>query len=247
MNRRIYVLTAAVTAVFLIVLWTGYLGIKKRAELGAGGRAQAPRSSANAPAGPGGPFGFQLGGVPDVRQSTDYSCGAAALQAVLSYWGIDKREGELMAALKTTPRQGTHPLDIVRVVRELGLKAELREGLTLADLEGALRRGIPPIVDLQAWTVGNPSRAGFAWADDWEDGHYVVLIGLDGQRLIFEDPSLLGTRGVIGRDEFFARWHDYEGEPPYRPSDPGDRAYVRMAIFIEGAKPAPPPPLTPIQ
>ncbi len=30
-----------------------------------------------------------LSGVPDTRQSTEYSCGAAALQAVLGYWGRD--------------------------------------------------------------------------------------------------------------------------------------------------------------
>jgi uncharacterized protein len=53
-----------------------------------------------------------------------------------------------------------------------------------------------------------------------------------------EDPSLLGSRGVIPRPEFKERRHDYEGKPPF---DKTDRAYRAMGIFIEGAKPAPPP------
>lgn len=43
-----------------------------------------------------------------------------------------------------------------------------------------------------------------------------------------------GTRGVIPKQEFLDRWHDYTGEPPF---DPTDRAYVRLGIFITGKTP----------
>ena len=170
--------------------------------------------------------------IPDVRQSTDYTCGAAALQAVLSYWGTDEREDRLAARLKSTPEAGTHPLDILRVAREFGLTAELREGLDLADLERALAGGTTVIVDLQAWR----ERADVPWTETWDDGHYMVLLSMDAGNLYFEDPSLLGARGKIPRPEFVDRWHDYEGEAPL---DPTDRQYVRMAIFIKGSRPAP--------
>ena len=172
-----------------------------------------------------------LASVPDVRQSTGYTCGAAALQAVLAYWGAEEREDRLAARLKSTPEAGTHPLDIVRVAREYGLAAELREGLSLDDLEAALDAGTTVIVDLQAWR----DRTDVPWTETWDDGHYLVLLDMDGGNLYFEDPSLLGTRGVIPRVEFVARWHDYEGEPPL---DPTDRKYVRMAMFIRGDRPA---------
>ena len=42
------------------------------------------------------------------RQSTEYSCGASALQAVLSYWGKDVEEQELMQRLHTSPETGTY-------------------------------------------------------------------------------------------------------------------------------------------
>ncbi|NTV81380.1 MAG: hypothetical protein HGA24_08160 [Candidatus Aminicenantes bacterium] len=172
-----------------------------------------------------------LASVPDVRQSTGYTCGAAALQAVLAYWGTSEREDRLAARLRSTPETGTHPLDIVRVAGEFGLSAELHEGLALADLEAALAAGTTVIVDLQAWR----DRTEVPWTETWDDGHYMVLLGMDLENLYFEDPSLLGARGVIPRDEFLDRWHDYEGESPF---DATDRAYVRMAMFIRGDRPA---------
>ncbi|MBN2265348.1 MAG: hypothetical protein JW775_05990, partial [Candidatus Aminicenantes bacterium] len=34
------------------------------------------------------PTSLPFASMPDVRQSTGYTCGASALQAVLAYWGI---------------------------------------------------------------------------------------------------------------------------------------------------------------
>jgi len=169
--------------------------------------------------------------VPDVRQSTGYTCGAAALQAVLAYWGTSEREDRLAARLHSTPEAGTHPDDIVRVAREFGLTAELREGLDLPDLESALSAGTSVIVDLQAWR----ENTAIPWTETWDDGHYMVLLSTDAENLYFEDPSLLGPRGVIPRAEFVDRWHDYEGDPPL---DPTDRKYVRMAMFFRGSRPS---------
>jgi hypothetical protein len=176
-----------------------------------------------------------LSTVPDVRQSTGYTCGASALQAVLAHWGTQEREDRLAARLHSTPEAGTHPLEIVRVAREFGLTADLREGLELSDLETALAAGTTVIVDLQAWR----DRTDLPWTETWDDGHYMVLLGMDGENLYFEDPSLLGSRGTIPRSEFIDRWHDYEGDPPL---DPTDRKYVRMAIFLRGSRPAPAAP-----
>jgi len=54
------------------------------------------------------------------RQVTECSCGASALQSVLSYWGRDVDETELMKLLHTTPEAGTYPEDIVAGARALG-------------------------------------------------------------------------------------------------------------------------------
>jgi predicted double-glycine peptidase len=154
---------------------------------------------------------------------------------VLARWGTPEREDRLIARLRSTPQNGTHPDDIVRVAREFGLRAELREGLVLEDLEAALARGTSVIVDLQAWR----EKEDHPWSETWDDGHYMVLLGMDALNLYFEDPSLLGSRGYIPRQEFLDRWHDYEGDPPL---DARDRTYRRMAIFIQGQTPSSQPP-----
>jgi predicted double-glycine peptidase len=51
------------------------------------------------------------------RQITEYSCGPSALQSVLSYWGKDVDETELMKLLHTTAEEGTYPDDIARGAR----------------------------------------------------------------------------------------------------------------------------------
>ena len=169
--------------------------------------------------------------VPDVRQSTSYSCGASALQAVLAYWGVETRENALMTVLKTNEESGTQPEEIVRVARDYGLNARMREGVGIADLRQAWQNGIPVIVAIQDWT--DHPEVETHWEDDWEDGHYVIIIGVDDRYVYVEDPSLLGSRGMIAQGDFLKRWHDYAGDPPY---DPKDRAYLHLAIFIEGSK-----------
>jgi len=180
-----------------------------------------------------------LSQVPDVRQSQSYSCGAASLQAVFSYWGIDQREGVLIQELNTTEATGTPPESIVRVARAHGLEADLRTNLTLADLEESLAGNVPVIIACQAWR--DQSEANLSWDDTWEDGHYMVVIGLDRSNVYFEDPALLGTRGEIPRQEFLSRWHDYEGGPPFRNSS---TILYHAGIFIRGKEPAKYPEFT---
>jgi len=151
---------------------------------------------------------------------------------VLAYWGVDVRESTLIKALRTDVKNGTHPEDIIRVAKDYGLRAEMRDGTGISDLRNAWRNEIPVIVDIQAWP-DNPKIAP-AWENDWEDGHYVVVIGIDDRNIYVEDPSLLGSRGFIPQPEFLKRWHDYEGEPPYNPRK--DRTYIHLALFIEGSK-----------
>lgn len=174
---------------------------------------------------------YILSGVPDTRQSTEYSCGAAALQAVLGYWGRDIGEGDLMELLNTNPDAGTYPDDIIRAAQELGLKAEYGENLTLADIEVSVRKEVPVMVDCQSWR--SVSERIESWADIWDDGHWMVVIGLDEKNVYFEDPYILGTRGFMPRQEFLERWHNPRG---FGPSDTVKQNHV--GIFVQGNEPA---------
>ena len=145
--------------------------------------------------------------VPLVSQARPWSCGAAALMSALVYFGVyDDPESTLDAALGVTPEAGTRVDSIVTVARRYGLQADARVGLTLEDLESGVSRGDVVIVALQAWAT----RAVSDWRTDWEDGHYVVVVGLSRDRVYVMDPSVRTGYGYLTRDQFVQRWHDYD-------------------------------------
>ncbi|MDQ7821479.1 MAG: cysteine peptidase family C39 domain-containing protein [Candidatus Eremiobacteraeota bacterium] len=166
--------------------------------------------------------------VPDTRQAFDYTCGASSLQAVLMYYGEEYLESDLMKMLGTT-QNGTTPQDIVRVARELGFDVEMKENMTVDDLAKLTREKVPVIVDGQAWREGEDLKK--PWSEVWESGHYMVAVGVGEKNVYLEDPSILGSKGIIPRGEFEERWHDYD-----------DRKYYNLGIIIKGKKPMPPPP-----
>jgi hypothetical protein len=83
------------------------------------------------------------------------------------------------------------------------------------------------IAAIQAW----PTDKIADWRTDWEDGHYVVVVGLSNDRVYVMDPSVRTGYAYLDRNEFLARWHDYDMD--------GDRRVVwnRLGIVIEGGKP----------
>lgn len=141
--------------------------------------------------------------VPDVVQSTDYSCGCAALEAVLAYWGIGLTEKEIIEEAKVDPETGAEMEHLLEVAKKRGLKGVVRERLVLRDLAKELQKGRPVIALIQAWRADES----VAWKDDWDDGHYVVVIGIDRKNVYVEDPSLEDARGEIPHAEFIERWH----------------------------------------
>ena len=168
--------------------------------------------------------------MPDTRQSTEYSCGAAAMQAVLGYWGRDIGEEDVREMLNTNEVSGTYPDDIIRVAKALGLKAEYKENMSMADLENYVAEGIPVVVDCQAWR--SVSQYNESWADTWNNGHWLVVIGIDENNVTLEDPYILGDRGFMTREEFLARWHNVRGLDE---TDTGKQ--IHMGIAIRGERP----------
>jgi uncharacterized protein len=170
--------------------------------------------------------------IRQTRQTTEYSCGACALQSVLGYWGREVDEAEMMQRLGTTPEEGTYPEEIVRVARELGFEAELRENLTVDEVEQATSAGHPVIVLGQAWRSRGQSDA--AAADEWADGHYFIVLAVDHDYVYFEDPYVRMGKGFMPRAAFDALWHNVMGGDLTKPQQ------MRMGIFIRGKKPAAP-------
>ncbi|MBI4678438.1 MAG: C39 family peptidase [Elusimicrobia bacterium] len=188
--------------------------------------------------------GLKLIRVPKTRQATDYTCGVAALQSVLGWFGMDLREDELAKELKPDPQEGTDFRRMAKAAEARGLAVSVRKDATLSELRAALDQGKPAILSVQAW-AGSPGaegpRAGgkVDYAVDWKNGHYVVAIGYDAKDFYFMDPSLLGHYGAIPAAELPARWHDEES--------PGERIQHLMLVFSKKAPPRDPEAIVPIE
>lgn len=165
----------------------------------------------------------------DVDQTTDYTCGPSALEGALSHYGVSVSEGWIAEEAHTDPEVGAQPEALAKVAKSLGVEAEWRDGgLTIDDLAREVREGNPVLVLIQAWR----EKKDVDWKDDWDDGHYLVVIGVDDKAVYCEDPSLHGSRGVISREEFLVRWHCW--------TSADEKAEHQGMLFRRGKAPAPP-------
>jgi predicted double-glycine peptidase len=163
--------------------------------------------------------------VPLISQASPWTCGPAALMSVLVYFGVfDDAESRLDAELGATPQDGTRVRNLVAVARRFGLAADARTTLELDDLKNELSRGAVVIVALQAWATG----AVTDWRSHWEDGHYVVVVGVSDDRVYFMDPSVRTGYAYLPRAEFVDRWHDYDVEDGHKV------VWNRLGIVIRG-------------
>jgi predicted double-glycine peptidase len=145
---------------------------------------------------------------PELRQTYDYDCGACALQAVLAYYGIERFEGELIKSAKTSKTTGTTIPNLLRLLKASKLKYDSRS-MSPAEAREYIVQGIPVILLLQAWSDKKKKD----YSSSMRDGHYVVAIGFDDARIIFEDPYVL-KRTFLTDQELIKRWHGHAGGKP---------------------------------
>jgi predicted double-glycine peptidase len=152
----------------------------------------------------------------DVQQEDDYSCGAACMMAVCSYYNVGAKNLEgFKRKMHTDSEDGTYYRNMRKYAKSLGLHAEIEKPMSLARLKECLDAGKPVICSLQAYSDDKPP-------DYTKDGngHYVVAIGYEPDQSIwyFMDPSANyeGARanpryGCLTRADLEQRWHEDEG------------------------------------
>lgn len=177
---------------------------------------------------------MQLLRIPLVRQSQDYSCGPASLASILYYWGVwDGREPELFQYLDTN-EEGTGSDSIIAAAQKFGLSAVCEQNMTIDQLNKLVDEGNTVILNIQAW--GNYTMP-VDWSTIWEDGHYVVLVGIKDGIVFFMDPAIAGRYGMLTINDLDMRWHDYLDED-------GEAYAHHPGIIIKGVNIA--QPLNPI-
>ena len=113
----------------------------------------------------------------------------------------------------------------------MGFEAELKENLTLRDLEEFTADGKPVIVVGQFWrSASGPAKS---VAEDWSSGHYVVVLGVDKDYVYIQDPYMRMSKAFVPRKAFEDHWHqvmggDLENKPKL----------IHLGIFVRGDKPA---------
>lgn len=167
--------------------------------------------------------------VPIVPQTADFSCGSACLLACLLYWKGNsltvEREPELWGALNMDPTSGVEADRIAAVARRFGLLAASMQNMTVDALRGHLERGETVILCLQAWRDNGAE----AYRSDWEDAHFVVLVGLDSMNAYFMDPMMRASYGWMSTVALHERWHS---------PDARGGAQHQVGIMIRGSVPA---------
>ena len=146
--------------------------------------------------------------LPEIHQPDYYSCGAAALMSIGSYFGVGPEDIEAWKTdLCTRTDTGTDVEPIVEYARnKLMLDVTLVErDMTDEQLRASLDAGKPVICPIQAY--GEPAE----YEKLNENGHYVVAIGYDRVNVYFMDPKLTGRRGFLSWPEFHRRWHENIG------------------------------------
>jgi len=170
---------------------------------------------------------------PEARQSTNFSCGAASLQAVLYYYGIEVREDHLIRTLDVKPtnivHSGIDPDVLKQKIEDLwGLKVIMKQ-MTIKEVINFINKNIPVILALQAWRGEDEAKPNTDYSKAYEDGHYAVAIGYTDRHLIFEEPSILTNRGYLPFTELEVRWHD---------KDFNGNIYEHLGLAVYGKKPA---------
>jgi predicted double-glycine peptidase len=143
--------------------------------------------------------------VPLTRQATDYTCGVGVTQSIFMYYGDEYMEGELAKELKADPNEGTSYHNINNFAKSNGYKVNIMKNMTLEQLKKNIDAKKPVIVLIQAW-----SEKPVDYSNDWEDGHYSIVVGYDANKIYLMDPSTLGNYTYIPTKDFLDRWHDVD-------------------------------------
>jgi ABC-type bacteriocin/lantibiotic exporter with double-glycine peptidase domain len=151
----------------------------------------------------GGPQPAKLIKIPQTGQAKFYTCGVAVMQSLLYYNGIERDQEELEPALGSSPAYGTSIDSMRRFLNENNIDAELLQNLSLRDLRGYIDSGRVIVCLMQAWD----DEPGHDYTDTWNDGHYIVAIGYDDDRIYFMDPYTIANYCYIENNDFLTRWH----------------------------------------
>jgi len=155
---------------------------------------------------------MQLKNYPFIQQLSDNDCGVAALQSIILYYGKYAKYQDLLLSLETN-EEGTPPDRLKDALAQHGIKY-IPLHSCLDELRSALDKGHPSLVLIQG-----DRKMYTKYEDEWDYGHWVVVIGYTKRSIILADPGI-GKVLLLTNNEFIKRWHDVD--------------YVNYAVITQG-------------
>ena len=147
-------------------------------------------------------------GIKAVKQIARNSCGIASLTAVLNYWGVDVTEQEIIKGFPKSSKEGYSIVELRDIAKGKGLEAyvvSLSEN-PAEQLREQLFKGRPLVCAMHfprslyfAYDIpiyGQVYR-GLLWSLGPRKDHYIVIFGINSQKLLMMDPS----RGFVAISE----------------------------------------------
>lgn len=130
--------------------------------------------------------------VPYFKQDTIYTCGPAALQMVLAYYGMRQSEQTLAEQLKTSDSKGTSIQHMLDVARRSDFYVYMNNEASLGEITYLLTAFRAPSIIRYLET-------------DQDEDHYAVVVGVSDRDVILNDPWH-GPKTRLSRLEFEKRW-----------------------------------------
>ena len=139
--------------------------------------------------------------MPDVRQSTNYTCGPTVMLSILTSYNIESREDTLSKLMNTT-ENGTEFSGFIKIAEKYNVKYE-HKTFTISDIKSFIDNNYPSIILIQAYANNKKIN----YITSFENGHYVIPIDYDKDKIYFEDPSVINRISYLTYKEFEDRWH----------------------------------------
>lgn len=166
--------------------------------------------------------------IPLFGKDDNYACSTACVAAILQYFSddVDTKEQKLADLLQKTNGTEMTVNDIVSYINRVSFAengqrslvyAELKRYMTICELMEDIDNDIPVICPIQAWHADSNGEynVDYDYNEEQENGHYVVAIGYDREKIYFMDPSSATAYSYIPISELESRWHERENGTDY--------------------------------
>jgi ABC-type bacteriocin/lantibiotic exporter with double-glycine peptidase domain len=134
-----------------------------------------------------------LGDVQPTQQIFEFSCGSAALKAVLKHWGMDVDEPTLIDLIGVDPKTGSTAYQVETAAKKLGYQAITFEFDNVEELKPFVDNHVPVIMAIQSFK--RP-----------DQGHFVVGTKVNQATIDIMDPNVKGNWRTISKNEATRRW-----------------------------------------